>query len=138
MSVIDSSKTNEILGLPPELVHIGSDGGEGMYALWLAPGANPDEAPVLLVDMGSQQMAIVATSYARFLTAETAITAVVWEDQQALSKLGVPEDLLSDERDDEIDNRLRRFFDPALPDPGPDPFARPADELLLRQQFGSR
>lgn len=125
-------------GLPDELLVIGSDGSDGLFGVWAAPGARHAIVVHAFISLEEPAMAVVGTSLASFLAAWTAyyLPLVGGESAQVaacLDALGVPEGLREGESDvdDEHVSALLAWASPDLPDEDPQPYERPVSSAEL-------
>ena len=121
--------------VPEELLLFGDDGGDSQLGVWLPEQeACVDDCPV--IELGETDvMAIAGTNLYRFLKGRTAYYLLLREaDARSLDALGLPTDLRTDDLDDDHFARIRKWADPGIPDPWPDPYRRgvTADELRSR------
>jgi hypothetical protein len=124
-----------------EVLVFGGDGSDSLFGIWLPKTAGSVfEHPI--VEIGEifdtpKNMAVVGTSLLRFLYSRTADYLLLHRaDDGALDAIGVPKNLRSDPADPPL-SRIRKWADPNLPDPEPDPYKRGFDAAELRRLFTS-
>lgn len=114
--------------IPEEVLVFADDGSEGLFGIWL-PETRSEGLGHPIVEIGSvfepECMAIAGTDLAPFLLGWTAYYSLLLEaDHHVLDAIGVPPSLRDEELDDELFAQLRRWADPGLPDPYPDPYEK--------------
>lgn len=119
--------------IPSEVLVFGDDGSDSLFGIWLPEARHPKfEHPVLEIGtiFGPQCMAVVGTGFLPFLYGWTTFYLMLLEaDSMALDAIELPASLRvrSDELDDEVFARLRKWADPDLPNYHPDPYRQGHD-----------
>lgn len=125
--------------IPPDLLVLGSDGSDELYGVWAPRGTRRSLVVMVGDTLGEEPaLAVVGTSLPSFLAAWTAyhLPAELGETAAVsvcLDQLQVPEALREGESefDEEHLHALLGWASPDLPDPEPDPYARPVTTQVL-------
>jgi SMI1 / KNR4 family (SUKH-1) len=127
---------------PDEILFIAGNGGDSQFGLWLPPNsATLDDAPVIEIGEAPDPFegAIVGTTLAKFLKAWTAAYLLVEDAPRAsLARLGLPQELWSEDLDDGTFAKIRAWADPDLPDYDPDPYQKGLSAEQLRQRLSTQ
>jgi hypothetical protein len=128
--------------LPSAVIVFGNDGSDELFGLWL-PRTEGKVAkhPVLGIgEFDPKNMAIMATDILPFLYGWTAYYLMLYKaDNAVLDAIGLPQALRYKdyELDDETFAQLRKWADPMLPDPHPDPYRHSCNVEDLTRLFGA-
>jgi hypothetical protein len=129
--------------IPPEVLVFGDNGADEHYGVWTAEARNPAfghpviEIGELFTDPAC--MAVVATDLWPFLIGSSAFHSLLSEaGDEALDILGLPRELRLSRKqiNNEHFSRLRKWIDPGLPDPDPEPYTKGLDARQVKALIG--
>jgi hypothetical protein len=125
--------------VPEDLVVFGGDGCGDPFGIWAPPGGG---STPLIVKVGAifelGCMAVVGTSFSRFLLGRTAYYLLLDDtDPSCLDLLGVPQSLRTSDPDDATYEAIVRWADPELPGLSIDPYTARLTEDDIRQMASS-
>jgi hypothetical protein len=129
--------------IPSEVVVFGDNGSDEHYGFWTAQSStDPFGCPIIEIGqlfIDPACMSLAATDLLPFLYGETVFSSLLSEiGDEALDILELPQELRVGRS--VVDNkhfaRIRRWADPGLPDPDPEPYTKGLDSLQIRSLLG--
>ena len=138
-----TTQCREWFQIPPDVLVFGNNGSDEHYGFWTSrPPIVTFSCPIveigeLYVDPAC--MAVVATDLLPFLFGETAFFSLVSElGGDVLDIIDLPEELRVDRS--QVNNKhfakIRKWADPMLPDPDPEPYTKGLNTNQIQKLFG--
>lgn len=126
--------------VPAEVLIFADNGAELYFGVWL-PETQSETFRNPIIEVGEGQghcMSIVGTNLISFLVGWTAYYLLMYKaESAALDAIALPHSLRDRGLDDELFADLRRWADPGLPDPYPDPYRKGYTVEAFKKLFGT-
>jgi len=137
-----SIQCRELFQIPPEVLVFGDNGSDEHYGIWNTEiKSEIFKHPILEIGelfVDPDCMTVVATDLSPFLYGTTAFYILSSAgSNEALDVIGLPQEIRTgkDVSSNEHFSYIRKWIDPLLPDPDPEPYTKGLDTAQIKKLF---